>query len=128
MRDDRLRPWLVLEDLLSSSESDMVVVPEIERDYTVFLRFGDGQYGMSTDAAASFAAYYRVGNGTVGNIGHDTIGHVVTRVRGFDAIRIPSAATGGRDPETMEHIRNCAVCLSLPASRRDRRRLRLWRS
>ena len=98
----------MLEDLLSNSESDMVVVPEIERDNTVFLRFGDGQYGMASNAATSFAACYRVGNGTAGNIGHDTLGHVVTKLLGIDAIRNPLAATGGRDPETMEHIRQLA--------------------
>lgn len=108
VRDDRLRPWTVLEDLLSSGESDMVVVPEIERDHTVFLRFGDGQYGKASNAAVCFAARYRIGNGTAGNIGHDTLGHVVTTVTGIDAIRNPLAATGGRDPETMEHIRQVA--------------------
>jgi hypothetical protein len=108
VRDDRHRKWKVLEDLLSSHESDMVLVPEIERDNTVFLRFGDGQYGMSADAASSFQACYRVGNGAAGNIGHDTLAHIVTNVSGIREVRNPLAAKGGRDPETMEHIRQRA--------------------
>jgi hypothetical protein len=108
VRDDRQRLWKVLDDLLSSHESDMVLVPEIERDNTVFLRFGDGQYGMSADAASSFQAFYRVGNGAAGNIGHDTLAHIVTDVLGIREIRNPLPARGGRDAETMEHIRQRA--------------------
>ena len=108
VRDERQRKWSVLADLLSSHESDMALVPEIERDGTVFLRFGDGEYGMSPDSGALFQAWYRVGNGSMGNIGHDTLGHVVTDVVGIRAVRNPLAAAGGRDPETMEHIRQRA--------------------
>jgi Baseplate J-like protein len=108
VHDERQRQWDVLDDLLSSHESDLALVPEIERDGTVFLRFGDGEYGMSPDAAASFQAYYRVGNGSMGNIGHDTLAHIVTNVPGIREVRNPLAAAGGRDPETMEHIRQRA--------------------
>jgi len=106
--DDRQRRWKVVEDLLTSHESDMALVPEIERDGTVFLRFGDGEYGMPADAAASFQACYRIGNGSVGNIGHDTLAHFVTNLTGIREVRNPLAAAGGRDPETMEHIRQRA--------------------
>ena len=108
VRDDKLHTWKVLGDLLSAHESDRVVVPEIERDNTVFLRFGDGQYGMSAHAASSFQAKYRIGNGSLGNIGHDTLAHVVTNAHGIDAVRNPLPGVGGRDPETMEHIRQRA--------------------
>jgi baseplate J-like protein len=108
VRDDRMNPWTVLEDLLSSHEADRAVVHEIERDGTVFLRFGDGTNGMSADAAASFQARYRTGNGSMGNIGHDTLAHVVTNITGIRSLRNPIAAAGGRDPETMEHIRQVA--------------------
>lgn len=108
VRDNTLHLWTVLEDLLSSGENDTVVVPEIERDNTVFLRFGDGQYGKASNTAACFAASYRIGNGRAGNIGHDTLGHVVTTETGIDAIRNPLPGSGGRDPETMEHIRQVA--------------------
>ena len=108
VRDDRHRDWKVLDDLLSSHESDAALVPEIERDGTVFLRFGDGEYGMSPEAAASFQAYYRVGNGSTGNIGHDTLARIVANVTGIRSVRNPLAAAGGRDPETMDHIRQRA--------------------
>jgi hypothetical protein len=108
VHDDRKQCWKVLDDLLSSHESDLVVVPEIERDNTVFLRFGDGQYGMSPAAAVSFQAHYRVGNGTAGNLGRDTLAHILTTSLKIKQIRNPLPARGGRDPETMEHIRQFA--------------------
>jgi len=108
VRDDRLRDWTVVADLLSSDASDMAVVPEIERDNVVFLRFGDGEHGMSADAASSFQACYRTGNGTAGNIGRDSLAHIATAVDGIRQVRNPMAAKGGRDPETIEHIRQFA--------------------
>jgi len=108
VRDDRQRPWQVLDDLLSSHESDQAVVLEIERDNTVFLRFGDGQYGAAANAASWFQARYRIGNGSAGNIGRDTLAHVVTNAKGIIQVRNPLAAGGGRDPESMQHIRQFA--------------------
>jgi hypothetical protein len=108
VRDNRLNPWAVLGDLLSSHELDKAVVAEIERDNTVFLRFGDGQNGMAADAGTSFQAMYRVGNGTSGNIGHDSLAHIVTTLKNIRSVRNPLPAQGGRDPETMEHIRQFA--------------------
>jgi baseplate J-like protein len=109
VRDDRGEPWTVLDgDLLSTHEADQVVLPEIERDNAVFLRFGDGQYGMAPVAGASFQARYRVGNGAAGNVGRDTLAHVLTPVMGIAEVRNPLPAAGGTEPETMEQIRQRA--------------------
>src|SRR5262249_5922567 len=83
-------------------------VPEIARANTVFLRLGHGQYGMSAAVTSSFQARYRVGNGAAGNVGHDTLAHVLTKSLNIKQVRNPLAARGGRDPETMEHIRQFA--------------------
>src|ERR1019366_4320799 len=105
--DDRGRDWTILDDLLSSDETQTVAVAEIERDNTVFLRFGDGQYGASPDPGDTFQARYRTGNGAAGNIGADTLGHIVLDAD-IAQVRNPLPATGGTDPETMEHIRQQA--------------------
>jgi hypothetical protein len=106
--DDRGRDWTILDDLLSSDETQTVAVAEIERDNTVFLRFGDGQYGASPDPGDTFQARYRTGNGAAGNIGADTLGHIVLDAAAIAQVRNPLPATGGTDPETMEHIRQQA--------------------
>ena len=102
--------WSPLPDLLSSDDTQTVFVVEVERNGLAFLRFGDNQYGQAPEAGLSFIATYRVGNGAIGNIGRDSLGHVVlppTFVSPPDSIssvRNPIAAAGGVDPENMNHI------------------------
>ncbi len=108
VQDDQGQAWAVLADLLSSDGLARVCVVEIERDGTAFIRFGDGQYGAAPETGASFQTTYRVGNGTAGNVGRDTLAHVLTGIAGVAEIRNPLAAFGGVDPETMEHIRQIA--------------------
>ncbi|HEY4049483.1 MAG TPA: hypothetical protein VGM27_21685 [Acidobacteriaceae bacterium] len=102
--------WKPEEDLLSSNDTDHVFVPEIEHDGSVFLRFGDRQYGAAPSTGVSFSATYRVGNGSSGNIGRDSLAHVVVpqsflpALTSISAARNPLPATGGVDPESMQHI------------------------
>jgi len=97
---------------LSSGDSDRVFVPEIEHDGSVFLRFGDGTHGMAPGSGLAFTATYRSGNGSTGNIGPDTLAHAVLpatySIAAITAVRNPLAATGGADPEDMQHIRQFA--------------------
>lgn len=108
IRDDQNQPYEVLDDLLSSDDSERVCILEIERDNTVFVRFGDGQYGKAPEPGDRFHAHYRVGNGRVGNIGRETLAHVVTNAQGIVEVRNPLPASGGVDRESMEHIRQTA--------------------
>ncbi len=102
--------WTPLPDLLSSADTDSVFVVEVERDGTAFLRFGDNQYGQAPDTGLSFSATYRVGNGTAGNIGRDTLGHLLigptfpSPPGTIASVRNPLGAAGGVDPEDMNHI------------------------
>lgn len=100
--------WTVLNDLLSSNGLQPVCVLEIEYTGAAFLRFGDDQYGIAPETGADFHVRYRVGNGTAGNIGRDSLAHILTSVPGVDQVRNPLAAAGGIDPETMDHIRQVA--------------------
>ena len=106
--DDQGQQWDVLEDLLSSTDSQRVCVLEIDYTGSAFLRFGDGQYGMAPEAGTDFQVRYRVGNGSAGNIGRDSLAHILTNVQGVTEVRNPLAAAGGVDPETMDHIRQQA--------------------
>ena len=48
---------------------------EIESDGTARLRFGDDTNGLRPDSDTKFTASYRIGNGTGGNVGADTLIH-----------------------------------------------------
>lgn len=108
VRSDDARCWTATEDMLGTQPDSLCFVPEIEHDGSVFLRFGDGQYGDAPDAGLAFTARYRIGNGTVGNIGHDALAHLIGNPGQIKTVRNPLAAIGGSDPESMEHVRQYA--------------------
>jgi predicted phage baseplate assembly protein len=114
VQDEEGQVWTVLDDLLSSDDSQRVCVLEVERDGSAFVRFGDGQYGKAVEPGMDFKAHYRVGNGSIGNIGRDSLAHLVvnpkmtTNAQAIALVRNPLAAAGGVDPETMQHIQRVA--------------------
>ncbi|MBB5503106.1 baseplate J/gp47 family protein [Paraburkholderia sp. MM5384-R2] len=108
VHSDDNRTWTVTEDILGSGPDSDSFTPEIELDGSVFLLFGDGQYGAAPDPGLQLTARYRIGNGSVGNVGHDTIAHMVGNPHQIRSVRNPLAAAGGTDPEGMEHIRQYA--------------------
>jgi hypothetical protein len=102
--------WEPVPDLLDSPRFEPHFVAEVGNDGRASLRFGDGEYGREPAGATAFRAVYRIGNGTAGNVGAESIAHVaVNGVAGWiDAVRNPLAAIGGADAETIEEVRRRA--------------------
>jgi len=100
--------WTAVQDLLESGELDTEFVVEVEADGTATLRFGDDTNGYSPDSGASFTANYRIGNGTAGNVGAESLVNVFP-INGLIAqCTNPLPAAGGTDPETNDQIRRRA--------------------
>lgn len=100
--------WQALPDLLAAGPEHAVFVIETEADGRARLRFGDDRGGRRPRAGTRFAASYRVGNGRGGNIGADALAHAITGIGQITGLRNPIAASGGRDPESMEAVRQAA--------------------
>jgi hypothetical protein len=100
--------WNVRRDLFESDSASEQFVAEVEEDGLATLRFGDDEYGRRPLQGTVFQARYRVGNGTEGNIGINAIAHIVSNDTGIDFLWNPIAASGGVDPETLEHARQSA--------------------
>jgi len=100
--------WSPLQDLLESGPLDAVFVVEIESDGTATIRFGDGASGYRPDPGSAFTAAYRVGNGTAGNVGADSLVNVAAPTALIQACRNPLPAAGGADPESNDQIRRRA--------------------
>jgi uncharacterized phage protein gp47/JayE len=96
-----------LTNLLESAESDQVFVVEVESDGTATLRFGDDTNGKRPESGTSFVATYRIGNGSAGNVGAESIVYVSSDAP-IQACRNPLSASGGTDPETIDQIRRRA--------------------
>lgn len=100
--------WLPKRDLLNSGADATEFVIEIEADGTAFLRFGDDQHGKRPEPETEFTAVYRVGNGAAGNLGAESLFHVVTDELAVLGVRNPLPAYGGLEPETIEEVRQKA--------------------
>ncbi|MDP9108287.1 MAG: putative baseplate assembly protein [Pseudomonadota bacterium] len=106
-----LQLWHATSDLLDSDVDQQEVVVEIDNDGYGHLRFADP--GMDSAAVPPagmlFRARYRIGNGTAGNVGAETIGYIVLRGTSLSGVEIiarnPLAACGGTDPEALAEVK-----------------------
>ena len=100
--------WRARRDLLNSSAAAEEFVAEIDNDGGVRLRFGDDRQGKRPEPDTAFSATYRVGNGKTGNIGADSLVHIAANIAQIVSLRNPLPARGGRDPESLEDVRQRA--------------------
>jgi baseplate J-like protein len=110
--NDATTTWIAEPNLLESGDSDPVFAVEVESDGTASLLFGDDVNGETPDAGTVFTASYRIGNGTAGNVGADSLIYfsaadpvVQSQIQ---SCRNPLPAIGGTDPETTDQIRRRA--------------------
>lgn len=108
LEDGDSRSWKPKRDLLSSDAFKEEFVAEVDDDGRAMLRFGDDQHGLRPAPGVAFTATYRAGNGSRGNVGADSLVHLVTDVSGIIGARNPMPARGGADPESIEHVRRVA--------------------
>lgn len=101
-------PWIAKRDLLNSEEDKQHFVAETESDHSAHLRFGDGTHGKRPNAGTLFTPEYRVGNGVAGNIGVDSLVHILSNVDGIAGVRNLTPGQGGADPESIEDVRQRA--------------------
>ena len=100
--------WNPVKDLLNSEPFDNHFVVEIDNEGDVLLRFGNDQQGKLPEPETEFSAYYRVGNGVAGNIGVDSITHIVSSNNNIISVRNLLPAQGGTEMETMASVRDKA--------------------
>jgi hypothetical protein len=101
-------PWTLRRDLLGSDRFARDFVVEMETDGTAALRFGDGTLGRPPAPGTTLTATYRVGQGTVGNIGRDSLVHLAATGVPVLAVRNPLPGVGGIDPEPPDAARLAA--------------------
>jgi predicted phage baseplate assembly protein len=103
--------WRPRRDLLDSGADDCDFVVEVDEAGRPHLRFGDGNLGQEPAVGTAFEARYRVGNGTDGNVGAESIALAVTEdvVDGVTlSPRNPLPARGGTPPEPIEEVKQFA--------------------
>lgn len=97
--------WKPLPDLLGSNPTDRAFVVETDNEGIAHLRFPTG------GTLSQLSAFYRTGNGSSGNIGPNSIAHMVftSKQSGLDITPWnPLPASGGIDPEAIDAVKRCA--------------------
>lgn len=108
--------WNPLADLLASGSADPVFVVEIESNGIASVRFATPEdpnsplesNGLVPPSGTSFRAGYRIGNGSAGNVGAESLKVLATADARIQACINPLPAGGGTDPESNEQIRRRA--------------------
>lgn len=124
--DDHGYPWKPQRDLIGSGATARDFVAEIGNDGQALLRFGDDVNGLEPTEDGTFFARYRVGNGSRGNVGADTITQIfapeflnpevfpeerraiASDTSVIESVTNPMPARGGIDPERLEDVRQYA--------------------
>ncbi|WP_171169980.1 baseplate J/gp47 family protein [Streptomyces sp. I05A-00742] len=109
---DTFATWTVRRDLLASGRFSRDFVVETGPDGRPVLRFGDGTHGLAPAVGDSLGVGGRFGTGPVGNLGPDTLGHVVLPAAegGTPVVSVtnPVPASGGAAPEDDAAVRAAA--------------------
>ena len=100
--------WTPQQDLLSSGSADTDFVVEVESDLSATLRFGDDTNGAFPATGTAFTATYRIGNGSAGNVGAESLKNLAVGDARITGSTNPLPASGGTDPETADQIRRRA--------------------
>ena len=95
----------------ASGSSDKIFEVVYDDDYKATIVFGDGSVGVSPDDTSNYYVFYRVGGGTRGNIGKNTIDNTLAGTLD-SAISVnitnTSKGTGGSNAETLDHAKRYA--------------------
>lgn len=103
--------WQSHRTLLNSNPNATDFVVEVDDDGGASVRFGDAAHGLRPKTGTRFTAIYRIGNGSAGNVGGESIVHIVASqadLAAIDSVRNPLPAAGGIDPETPDDVRRNA--------------------
>lgn len=109
-------------DLIGADEFSHLFVPEVTNDGRTSIRFGDDVNGRAPAAGSFVDAHYRVGRGLAGNVGAETLAHILlapgSPTLPVTLLRNPLPASGGVDPETIQQVKVSApVAFRAPQQR-----------
>ena len=109
--------WTPARDLLATDRFLREFVVEVEADGVATVRFGDGEYGRRPGAGTVLAVTMRRGGGPSGNIGRESIAHVVTATSGVLGATNLLPARGGTSAEALERTKQDAPAAFLHPQR-----------
>lgn len=102
-------PWILVDTFAYSSSRDKVYKIEVDEQLRLYIKFGDGQFGMKPEYNATIEASYSLTYGSAGNIATNNFTTVPQDIQVIDnkiTINNVIPATGGSDYETFNMLKN----------------------
>jgi hypothetical protein len=110
--------WSEVPSLYGEGPSRRVYATLNQSDGTTDTLFGDGVEGATLPTGQSnIQANYRIGLGSSGNVGANTLTTLIDRPLGVTGVTNPEPATGGQDAQSIDDIRSCAPLTVLTLGR-----------
>jgi hypothetical protein len=101
--------WSEVGSLYGVAPSEPAFEVLNQSDGTADVLFGDGDEGaLLPTGQNNLMANYRIGLGSAGNVGANTLTTLIDRPLGVSAVTNPAGATGGQDPQSLADIRTNA--------------------
>jgi hypothetical protein len=100
--------WTGRREIVHATQFDRSFAVEPEGGDSVGLRFGNGVHARRLQPDWRYRLRYRAGQGVQGNIGPNTLAHIVTDDDRIVGVTNPIAAGGGADPESIDDVRASA--------------------
>jgi Baseplate J-like protein len=97
--------WERVDSLIASLPSDTHYTTTIDENDFLTITFGTGLRGSVPPAGSQVTATYRIGLGSGGNVGADTLSVFVSTVPEVKTITNPFPAAGGADRESTEEAK-----------------------
>ena len=98
--------WQAVPTLYDRDGSDRTYLLRHEADGSAVVIFGDGQHGARLPSGAEhITATYRMGGGEAGNLPMGSLTMLRTRPPGLQKVTNPLPASGGTEPESIDHAR-----------------------
>ncbi|HYW47852.1 MAG TPA: putative baseplate assembly protein [Bryobacteraceae bacterium] len=110
--------WTEAPSLYGLGPDDQQYITRRSDDGTTTVIFGDGVTGARLPTGQNnIAATYRTGIGTDGNVAAGSLSILQTRPAGIRGVTNPLQASGGADPEDLDHARSNAPLTVLTLDR-----------
>lgn len=110
--------WKGVPTLYGEGSSQQVFTTLNQSDGTTDVFFGDGVEGATLPTGQNnLQSNYRIGLGSAGNIGANTLTTLIDRPLGVSGVTNPQSATGGQDAQSSTDIRSNAPLAALTLGR-----------
>lgn len=100
--------WNHISHLIDAGSEERAYTTTTDENGVTWIVFGDAVNGRIPTQGAIITAQYRIGLGSKGNVGANSLVEVMVPIVGLESVTNPASASGGADAESIDSIRRQA--------------------